>query len=67
MSTNCRPAAVAGAFYPESPGELTRTISALLRKVPDWIEPLPKAVIAPTPVTFIPDRSPPALSRRWRA
>ena len=47
MSTNCRPAAVAGAFYPESPGELTRTISALLRKVPDWIEPLPKAVIAP--------------------
>ena len=44
MSTNCRPAAVAGAFYPESPGELTRTISALLRKVPDWIEPLPKAV-----------------------
>ena len=47
MSTNCRPAAVAGAFYPESPGELTRTISALLRKVPDRIEPLPKAVIAP--------------------
>ena len=47
MSTNCRPAAVAGAFYPESPGELTRTISALLRKAPDWIEPLPKAVIAP--------------------
>ena len=47
MSINSRPAAVAGVFYPESPGELTRDISAMLGDVPGRIESPPKAIIAP--------------------
>ncbi len=47
MSINLRPAAVAGMFYPDSPSELSRDVSALFVEIPGWIDAAPKAVIAP--------------------
>jgi len=47
MSNTTRPAAVAGMFYPESPSELSRDVSALLVDVPGWLDASPKAIIAP--------------------
>src|ERR1700689_5175840 len=41
-----RPAAVAGTFYPESPGVLARTLETLLTGIPAPTSP-PKALIAP--------------------
>ena len=42
-----RPAAVAGRFYPSQPGELRRTVTALLEAVPAAAGPAPKAMIVP--------------------
>src|SRR5262245_5318882 len=39
--------AVAGMFYPGSPGELRSTVEDLLREAPPPSSPRPKAVIAP--------------------
>ncbi len=47
MSINLRPAAVAGMFYPDSPSELGRDVSAMLVEIPGWIDTAPKAIIAP--------------------
>ena len=47
MSTNLRPAAVAGMFYPDTPAALSREVTALLADVPLHGEPAPKAIIAP--------------------
>ena len=42
-----RPPAVAGAFYPDDPGELRETVEGLLAAAPRPAGPRPKAVIAP--------------------
>ncbi len=47
MSTNLRPAAVAGMFYPDTPTTLSREVTGLLADVPLHGEPPPKAVIVP--------------------
>ena len=47
MSTNLRPAAVAGMFYPDTPAVLSREVTALLADVAQHGEPPPKAIIAP--------------------
>lgn len=47
MSTNLRPAAVAGMFYPDSPGELSRDVADMLADVTCKSETSPKAIIAP--------------------
>lgn len=42
-----RPAAVAGRFYPDDPGELRQMVDAMLAQVPPVTGPVPKAIIAP--------------------
>ncbi len=42
-----RPAAVAGAFYPEEPSRLSRMLDSLLETASPPAAPLPKAIIAP--------------------
>src|SRR5712692_8408756 len=42
-----RPAAVAGAFYPEEPSRLSRMLDSLLETAAPPAAPLPKAIIAP--------------------
>lgn len=47
MSTNLRPPAVAGMFYPDAPSELSREIADMLADVSQRVDGSPKAVIAP--------------------
>lgn len=47
MAVRVRPAAVAGTFYPGSPGRLRGMVEELLREVPVPSAPAPKAIIAP--------------------
>lgn len=47
MAVRVRPAAVAGAFYPGSPGQLRKMVEELLREAPAPSAPAPKAIIAP--------------------
>ena len=47
MSTNLRPAAVAGMFYPDTPVVLSREVTALLVDAPPHADHPPKAIIAP--------------------
>ena len=47
MAVRVRPAAVAGAFYPGSPGRLRGMVEELLREAPAPSAPAPKAIIAP--------------------
>jgi len=46
-SSNVRPPAVAGQFYPGNPAELRRMIEGFLREVKRTDAPAPKAIIAP--------------------
>ena len=47
MAVRVRPPAVAGAFYPGSPGALRSAVEGFLREAPASSAPAPKAVIAP--------------------
>jgi AmmeMemoRadiSam system protein B len=47
MSIHLRPAAVAGNFYPGSPGRLNRVVAAMLADVKGTPEDCPKALIVP--------------------
>jgi len=42
-----RPAAVAGAFYPDDPGELAATVDRLLERARRYAGPAPKALVVP--------------------
>jgi AmmeMemoRadiSam system protein B len=47
MSTDFRPAAVAGMFYPDSPERLSRELAAMLANAASEPEDCPKALIVP--------------------
>jgi AmmeMemoRadiSam system protein B len=47
MTLRFRPAAIAGTFYPDSPGELRREIAAMLAGAAGQPEECPKALIVP--------------------
>ncbi|MDR0578124.1 MAG: AmmeMemoRadiSam system protein B [Candidatus Accumulibacter sp.] len=47
MNLRCRPAAVAGRFYPDSPERLRREIAALLADAGEVAEECPKALVVP--------------------
>lgn len=47
LEPTTRPAAVAGTFYPGSPGVLIRTLETLLAEMPADMGTAPKAIIAP--------------------
>ena len=47
MNLSVRPAAVAGAFYPDSAAALENTVSLLLMKVPRGASTRPKAIVVP--------------------
>jgi AmmeMemoRadiSam system protein B len=47
MNSHLRPAAVAGTFYPDSPGQLSREIAGMLAVAVAQAETCPKALIVP--------------------
>ena len=47
MNVSIRPAAVAGAFYPDSAPALENIVSLMLMKAPRGVSSNPKAIIVP--------------------